>query len=128
MALRRLRRDGLVDVRKDGRVLLTNQGRRIAKSIAVRHHLIELMVTEMFGMPWYQTHDEAERLEHAVSAHVEALLVKKLGRGGSCPHGNQAIVDSPAKKRKQGFKLLSEAEPGERYTVASVYERDSELG
>jgi len=128
MALRRLRRDGLVDVRKDGRVLLTNQGRRIAKSIAVRHHLIERMLTEMFGMPWYQTHDEAERLEHAVSAHVEALLVKKLGRGGSCPHGNHAIVDSPAKKRKQGYKLLSEAEPGERYTVASVYERESELG
>ena len=128
MALRRLRRDGLVDVRKDGRVLLTHQGRRIAKSIAVRHHLIERMLTEIFGMPWYRTHDQAEKLEHAVTAEFEALLVKRLGRGGSCPHGNQAIVDSPAKKRKQGYQLLSEAAPGGSYSVASVYERDSALG
>jgi DtxR family transcriptional regulator, iron-dependent repressor len=128
MALRRLRRDGLVRVRKDGRVLLTNQGRRIAKSIAVRHHLIERMLTEVFGMPWYRTHEEAEKLEHAVSANFEALLARKLGRGGSCPHGNHAIVDSPAKRRKQGYKLLSEAEPGQSYTVTSVYERDADLG
>src|SRR5437868_5599144 len=128
MALRRLMRDGLVDVRKDGRVKLTDEGRRIAKRIAVRHHLIERMLTEIFGMPWYRTHDEAERLEHVVSADFESLLVKRLGRGGVCPHGNSAIVDSPVRKRKHGYKLLSEAEPGQSYTVASVYERDSKLG
>lgn len=128
MALRRLTRDGLVDVRKDGQVRLTDEGRRIAKRIAVRHHLIERMLTEIFGMPWYRTHDEAERLEHAVSADFESLLVKKLGRGGACPHGNFAILDSPAQKRKRGYKLLSEAEPGQSYTVASVYERDARLG
>jgi DtxR family transcriptional regulator, Mn-dependent transcriptional regulator len=116
MALRRLRRDGLVNVRKDGRVVLTPQGSRI-----------ERMLTEIFGMPWYKTHEEAERLEHAVSAEFEALLVKKLGRGGSCPHGNHAIVDSPAKRRKAGLTLLSEAEAGESYSVASVYERDAAL-
>jgi DtxR family Mn-dependent transcriptional regulator len=128
MALRRLTRDGLVDVRRDGRVRLTDEGRRIAKRIAVRHHLIERMLTEVFGMPWYRTHDEAERLEHAVSADFESLLAKKLGRGGACPYGNFAILDSPAQKHKRGYKLLSEAEPGRRYTVASVYERDSKLG
>lgn len=128
MALRRLTRDGLVHVRKDGRVQLTHAGRRIAKRIAVRHHLIERMLTEIFGMPWYRTHDEAERLEHAVSAEFESLLVKTLGRGGICPHGNSAIVDSPARKRRQRYKLLSEAEPGRSYRVASVYERDSNLG
>lgn len=128
MALRRLKRDGLVDVRKDGRVRLTDEGRRIAKRIAVRHHLIERMLTEIFGMPWYHTHDEAERLEHAVSADFESLLIKKLGRGGACPHGNFATVGSPAQKHRRGYKLLSEAQPGQRYTVASVYERDAKLG
>lgn len=128
MALRRLTRDRLVRVRKDGRVQLTDAGRRIAKRIAVRHHLIERMLTEIFGMPWYRTHDEAERLEHAVSADFESLLVKKLGRGGICPHGNSAIVDSPARKRRHGHRLLSEAEPGRSYRVASVYERDSRMG
>lgn len=128
MALRRLKRDGLVSVRKDGRVGLTDEGRRIARRIAVRHHLIERMLTEIFGMPWYRTHDEAERLEHAVSADFEALLVRKLGRNGACPHGNFAVVDNPRQKHRRGYKLLSEAPPGRRYIVISVYERDSRLG
>ena len=128
MALRRLKRDGLVDVRTDGRVRLTVEGRRIARRIAVRHHLIERMLYEVFGMPWYRTHDEAERLEHAVSAEFELLLAKKLGRGGPCPHGNFADSDSPVQKRRRGLKLLSEGEPGHNYEVVSVYERDSQLG
>jgi DtxR family transcriptional regulator, Mn-dependent transcriptional regulator len=128
MALRRLKRDRLVNVHRGGRVRLTEEGRRIAKRIAVRHHLIERMLTEIFGMPWYRTHDEAERLEHAVSADFESLLFKRLGQGGACPHGNFAIVESPARKRRHGYTLLSEAEAAQSYTVASVYERDSKLG
>ena len=128
MALRRLKRDGMVSVStKGGRVRLTAAGRRIAKRLAVRHHLIERMLTEIFGMPWYRTHDEAERLEHAVSAEFEALLVKRLGRGGACPHGNLATLESPALKNRRGQKLLSEAQPGQSYIVASVDERDSKL-
>jgi len=74
MALRRLKRDGLVTVRADGRVQLTPEGRQIARRLMVRHHLIERMLHEQFGMEWYKTHDEAERLEHAVSADFEAKL------------------------------------------------------
>ena len=128
MALRRLKRDRLVEVRKDGRVRLTDAGRRIAKRTAIRHHLIERMLHEMFEMPWYRTHDEAERLEHAVSADFESLLVKKLGRSGACPHGNFMTFDGPAQKSRRGYRLLSETEPGQSYIVASVDERDSKLG
>lgn len=128
MALRRLKRDGLVLVAPDGRVQLTPEGRRIAQRTAVRHHLIERMLSEIFGMPWYRTHDEAERLEHAVSSDFEMLLAKKLGRKGACPHGNFATEDSPAQKRRRGLRLLAEVDPGHSYTVISVYERDSKLG
>src|ERR1700744_5112077 len=76
MALRRLKRDGLVSVRTDGRVLLTNEGRKVAQQTAVRHHLIERMLHEIFGMDWYKVHDEAERLEHAVSSDFEAMLLQ----------------------------------------------------
>jgi DtxR family transcriptional regulator, Mn-dependent transcriptional regulator len=127
MALRRLKRDGLVSVRQDGRVLLTAAGRKIAGQLAVRHHLIERMLHEIFGMPWYKTHDEAERLEHAVSADFEALLSRKLGRSASCPHGNSPTPEPPRAKRKRGLLLLSEAQPGHRYTVQSLYERDRKL-
>jgi len=127
MALRRLRRDGLVSVRQDGRVQLTAEGNKIATQMTVRHHLIERMLHEVFGMPWYKVHDEAERLEHAVSGDFEALLSRKLGRGGLCPHGNPATPEPPKTKRKRGLLLLSDARPEGRYEVQSVYERDRKL-
>jgi len=85
------------------------------------------MLHEVFGMEWYKVHDEAERLEHAVSADFEAKLAEKLGRGGMCPHGNDVAPESPTARRKRGWKLLSEAEPGKKYAIASVYERDRKL-
>jgi len=127
MALRRLKRDGLVSVQPDGRVLLTAAGRKIARQLAMRHHLIERMLHEVFGMPWYKVHDEAERLEHAVSADFEALLARKLGRNSPCPHGNSPNPESPRAKRKQGLLLLSESQGGNCYDVCSVYERDRKL-
>ncbi len=91
MALRRLKRDGLVAVRADGRVELTAAGRKVALRTMVRHHLIERMLAEVFGMEWYRVHEEAERLEHAVSAEFEAKLAQKLGPAGTCPHGNPVV-------------------------------------
>ena len=127
MALRRLRRDGLAVVRKDGRVRLTRKGRGIAERIRFRHHLIERMLSEMFGMEWFKVHEEAERLEHAVSADFEAKLVAKLGANGSCPHGNDIRGDSVAERRSRGLVLLRELKPGARGTIESLFERDRAL-
>ena len=127
MALRRLKKDNLVQVRADGRVQLTAAGRDIARRTSNRHHLIERMLHEVFGMEWYKVHDEAERLEHAVSADFEAKLAEKLGHAGDCPHGNAATPENPSTRRKHGLKLLSEAEPAKSYKVVSVYERDRKL-
>ena len=124
MALRRLKRDGLVTVSVEGRVHLTGSGREIARRLTVRHHLIERMLHEIFGMEWTKVHEEAERLEHAVSADFEARLAKKLGRGGICPHGNLMTPESPASRRRRGLAPLAQAEPGQTYVVRSVYERD----
>jgi DtxR family Mn-dependent transcriptional regulator len=127
MALRRLKRDGLVKVQSDGRVQLTSEGREIARRLTVRHHLIERMLYEIFGMKWTKVHEEAERLEHAVSADFEARLVQKLGRGGICPHGNRMTPESAASRKRRGMVLLALAEPGQNYVVGSVYERDPRL-
>jgi len=127
MALRRLKRDGLVSVRQDGRVLLTPAGRKIARQLAIRHHLIERMLHEIFDMPWYKVHDEAERLEHAVSGDFEIMLSRKLGDSAPCPHGNSPIPEHPRAKRNRGLLLLSEAAQGNSYMVRSVYERDRKL-
>ena len=127
MALRRLKRDGLAVVRKDGRVRLTRKGRAIAERIRFRHHLIERMLSEMFGMEWYKVHEEAERLEHAVSADFEAKLVARLGADGLCPHGNDIRADSAAERRSRGLVLLRELKPGARATIESLFERDRAL-
>ena len=127
MALRRLKKDGLVHVEKNGEVRLTAAGRKIARKLALRHHLIERMLSEMFGMEWWKVHDEAERLEHAVSPDFESKLLAKLGSGGACPHGNLSEVEGPASRRKRGLVLLAEAELGQHYTVSGIYERDRRL-
>src|SRR3954447_5192989 len=119
MALRRLKKDGLVRVQADGRVQLSSAGREIARRLTTRHHLIERMLHEVFGMEWFKVHEEAERLEHAVSADFEALLATKLGRGGVCPHGNQMIPESPAQRKRRGLTQLAFAETGREYQVNS---------
>jgi DtxR family Mn-dependent transcriptional regulator len=127
MALRRLKKDGLVRVQTDGHVGLTSAGRKIARKLTLRHHLIERMLSEIFGMEWYRVHDEAERLEHAVSPDFEARLLAKLGRGGACPHGNLSELESPGSRRRRGLVLLAHAEAGKHYVVSGIYERDRHL-
>ena len=127
MALKRLKRDGLVEVGSDGIVRLTESGRETAYRTALRHHLIERMLSEVFGMEWYEIHEEAERLEHAVSPAFELKLREKLGEGGACPHGNAVLPVSPFERKRQGETPLSEALAGQRYIVTSLQERDPKL-
>jgi DtxR family transcriptional regulator, Mn-dependent transcriptional regulator len=127
MAVRRLKKDRLVRVPADGHVRLTAAGRKIARKLTLRHHLIERMLAELFGMEWWKVHDEAERLEHAVSPDFEAKLLAKLGKGGICPHGNLSEMESPASRRHRGLVLLAEAAPGAVYSISGIYERDRRL-
>jgi DtxR family Mn-dependent transcriptional regulator len=127
MALRRLKKDGLVRVEASGEVRLTAIGRNIARKLTLRHHLIERMLSEIFGMEWWKVHDEAERLEHAVSPDFEAKLLAKLGSGSPCPHGNLSEVESSASRRRRGLILLADAAIHRNYTVSGIYERDRGL-
>jgi DtxR family transcriptional regulator, Mn-dependent transcriptional regulator len=127
MALRRLQKDKLVRVERSGEVRLTAEGRRIARKLTLRHHLIERMLSEMFGMEWWKVHDEAERLEHAVSPDFEAKLLAKLGSDGACPHGNLSEMESPGSRRSRGLILLADASIDGNYTVSGIYERDRGL-
>src|SRR6202047_4324070 len=111
MAIKRLKRDALIRVGKEGQLSLTAAGRDIANRVLNRHHLIERMLTEIFGMEWYKVHDEAEQLEHAVSADFERRLLDKLGTGEACPHGNRALMDKPQDRRRRGLRPLDDAQP-----------------
>ena len=125
MAVRRLKRDALIAIDDEGRIALTPAGREIASRLLNRHHLIERMLTEVFGMEWFKVHEEAEQLEHAVSEEFERRLRDKLGGGEACPHGNRVGMDTPADRRKRGWRPLYEIESPA--TVMSVFERDRQL-
>lgn len=127
MAIKRLKRDGLIRVGKEGHLGLTTAGRDIANRLLNRHLLIERMLTEIFGMEWYKVHDEAEQLEHAVSADFERRLLDKLGTGEACPHGNRVERDTPQDRRERGWKPLDEAPSEAEAKIVSVFERDRRL-
>ncbi len=127
MAARRLRRDGLIRISANGRIALTSSGREIAEQLLARHHLIERMLAEIFGMDWYKVHEEAEQLEHAVSGDFERLLRERLGSDGLCPHGNPFPLETPARRRRRGLVPLSELQEDQPATVESVFERDPKL-
>ena len=80
MAVRRLKKDGFVRVQADGQVRLTPAGRKIARRLTLRHHLVERMLCEVFGMEWYKVHDEPGHVERLHEA--EGLAVDVVRRAG----------------------------------------------
>jgi len=84
----RLERDGLVSLDAHKEVHLTTAGKTQADSVVRRHRLAERFLVEVLGFEWWKTHEEAERLEHAMSPEMEERMVRVLGDPQTCPHGN----------------------------------------
>lgn len=104
----RLEREGLVTLNERREIGLTRTGEEVGRSIVRRHRLIERMLTDIFGYEWWKTHDEAERLEHAISPEMERRLVEKLGDPQTCPHGNPM----PGTERRRWSQPLEQAPVG----------------
>jgi DtxR family Mn-dependent transcriptional regulator len=86
--VKRLEREGYLTLDADRVMHLTATGRAYATSMLRRHRLAELLLVDVLKVPWAQVHEEACRLEHAISPTLEAHLVTLLGDPGACPHGN----------------------------------------
>jgi len=125
-ALKRMTRDDLVRVERSGRIDLTRKGRQVAERMALRHQLAEMLLTDVIGLSWAKAHDEAERLEHAISPEVEALLLKRFSEKKSCPHG-VPIRGGIAQLRKQGAVPLSDLQARDEAEVVCVYEKDEKF-
>src|SRR5712691_9739717 len=67
---------------------LTQQGAAAALQTIRRHRLIELFLVKMLGYQWDEVHEEAERLEHVISARMEQRIFEALGRPDLDPHGD----------------------------------------
>jgi DtxR family transcriptional regulator, Mn-dependent transcriptional regulator len=125
-ALKRMTRDGHVRVDREGRIDLTRKGRQFAERLALRHQLAEMLLTDVIGLPWSKAHDEAERMEHAISPEVEALLLKRFADKKSCPHG-VPMRGGIAKLRKQGAVPLSVLRANDKAEILCVYEKDAQF-
>ena len=84
----RLEREGLLQLDEQKLLRLTDRGRHAATGVMRRHRLAERLLVDVLDVPWHQVHEEAHRLEHAISETLEPYLVKALGDPGTCPHGN----------------------------------------
>jgi DtxR family Mn-dependent transcriptional regulator len=83
-----LAESGLVHYEPYMGVRLTGAGERLAALVLRRHRLIEQFLVEVLGMNWSEVHDEAERLEHAVSERLIDRIDEMLGRPAVDPHGD----------------------------------------
>jgi len=88
----RLERDGYVTRGSDRAIAFTASGAEHAEGIVRRHRLIERFLTDVLGVPWDEVHEEAERLEHAMSPVLEQRMRAAIGDAKTCPHGHPIVA------------------------------------
>jgi len=86
--LKRLVRNGYVEMDNKRHVMLTEAGNEAAEAVLRRHRLTECFLVDMLGMQWHEVHEEACRLEHFISGAVGARVIANLHNPLTCPHGN----------------------------------------
>jgi DtxR family transcriptional regulator, Mn-dependent transcriptional regulator len=102
----RLERDGYVTRGADKALAFTENGREHAEGVVRRHRLIERFLTDVLSIPWDEVHEEAERLEHAMSPVLEERMRQAIGDAKTCPHGHPINVG----ERITGVPLADVAE------------------
>jgi DtxR family Mn-dependent transcriptional regulator len=108
----RLEADGYISRNDDRSLAFTEHGREHAAGVVRRHRLIERFLTDVLGIPWDEVHEEAERLEHAMSPVLEERMLSAIGDARTCPHGHPIA----AGKREPGVPL-ADVEEGARVRI-----------
>src|SRR6058998_1893711 len=118
----RLERDGYITRDEHRTIAFTESGERHAEEIVRRHRLIERFLTDVLGVPWDEVHEEAERLEHAMSPLLEERMLAAIGDATTCPHGHPIVEGA----REEGA-LLADVEPGAAVHVLRFENEAEEL-
>jgi DtxR family Mn-dependent transcriptional regulator len=123
--LKRMVRDGYVEMDSKRQVALTAQGVSLAETVLRRHRLTERFLVDMLGMKWHEVHEEASRLEHHISGAVLDRVVGVLGGPTTCPHGNPipgSVPNARTYLADQGAIRLYSAEVGRPMRILCVSE------
>ena len=124
--LRRMQKQGLVDIGTDKRIRMTARGRKEGENIARRHRLAEWLVVRLLGMELHEAHIEAHQLEHGMSEAMETKLMERLGNPTRSPFG-WPIPGSGGGAPTPDAVALDSAADGAEYIVDRVPEEDAEL-
>ncbi len=125
-ALAELRARGLLEREDHGRILLTADGRQQAIGIVRRHRLSERLLTDVLGLPWDRVHDEAMRLEHAITPEAEDRLAALLRHPETCPHGGPSPgSDAQASPSAPEPRTLDHVPAGARVRITQVAEEEA---
>jgi DtxR family Mn-dependent transcriptional regulator len=120
--VKRLEREGYLTLDASKAMVLTESGRKYATDMVRRHRLAERLLVDVLHVPWHQVHEEAGRLEHAISDNLERHLVALLDDPGTCPHGNP-IPGSARGVPAEATVALARAAEGARTEVRRIDER-----
>lgn len=110
---------GLLSYEPYSGVRLTNAGRQLATHVLRRHRLVELFLVKVLSMDWSEVHDEAERLEHAISENLLERIDDMLGHPSVDPHGDP-IPDATGQVQEPDLPSLAGCALGETFQVARV--------
>jgi DtxR family Mn-dependent transcriptional regulator len=113
-------REGYVRIGPHKEVRFTKDGLALAETMARRHRLLERWLTDVLELDWASAHDEAHRLEHALSPKVEERLAKLLGMPSTCPHGNP--IPGMPEPPPHDHISLADAEADEEVVVDRITE------
>ena len=122
----RLQEMGLVEYERYRGASLTERGRVEALRLVRRHRLIETFLLEHLGYDWQEVHDEAERLEHAVSDGFTERLAEFLGHPDHDPHGDPIPSAEGTMEVDDSF-TLSQAVAGQRLRISKVSDEDAAM-
>ena len=114
---------GLVEYASRQGVRLTGNGRKLALRILRRHRLIESFLVRVLNVDWADVHEDAEKLEHALSDALVDRIDDYLGRPEFDPHGDP-IPSATGKLKSRNLIPLSQARPGDIVAVARVGDQD----
>ena len=122
----RLQEMGLAEYERYQGASLTERGRVEALRLVRRHRLIETFLLEHLGYDWQEVHEEAERLEHAVSDGFTERLAELLGHPDHDPHGDPIPSAEGTLEVEDSF-TLSRASVGRRLRIAKVKDEDAAM-
>ncbi|MBL75441.1 MAG: hypothetical protein CL763_00700 [Chloroflexi bacterium] len=127
--IQRMTKDGLLEITKDKRILLTSVGMSYAKNVVRRHRLSERLLVDLLGIPLERAESEAHSLEHGISEELLSKIEQKLNYPKTCPYGRpiyQASDKAIASSDSASIKL-SEAIEGNQYKIIRIPDEDYPL-